>query len=139
AVERMAVAVRHRPDAAWHRVAREPGGSAARLDQPLGGIGMIEEIEMRTGLRRLVDFGAAERTDAGETVTDVEGVRDLALLAVTDAVDAAGHLLLDDFAHRGGEPGFESRFVKGVAGFARLEHRQEFGRARQAADMGRQN
>ena len=138
-VERMAIAVSHRPDAAWHCLAGEPRGTAARLDQPLGGIGMIEKVAMGAGLRWLVDFGAAERADAGKTVAHVEGVGDLALLAIANTVDAAGHLLLDDVAHRSGDTRLECCFVKAVAGFTRLEHRQEVGRARQAADMGRQN
>src|SRR6476620_5740936 len=100
---------------------------------------MIEEIAMRAGLRRLVDLGAAKRADAGEAMADVEGVGDLALLAVTDAIDAARDLLFDNLAHRAGEPSFKRRFVEAVAGFARLEHPQQVGRTRQAADMSRQN
>src|SRR5204862_6729544 len=99
------------PEAPRRRFAGEPRGAAAGLDQPLGGIGMIEKVAVGAGLRRLVNFGAAERADAGEPVTDIEGVGDLALLAVADAVDAASDLFFDDFAHRGGEPRLEGRFV----------------------------
>jgi hypothetical protein len=39
---------------------------------------MVEQVAMRRGLWRLVIVAATECTDAGEAVTDVGGVRDLA-------------------------------------------------------------
>ena len=138
-VERAAVAIGNRAGAARHRRRGEPRDAATQLDHPRGGVGMIDQIEMLRGLRRLVDLGAMEGADAGEPVTHIEGVGDLALLAVADAVDAAGDLLLDDLAHRPREPRLERGLVEPLAGLACFEHRQEIGRARQAADMRRQD
>ena len=138
-VERAAVAIGDGAGAARHRRRGKPRDAAAQLDHPRGGIGMIDQIEMLRGLRRLVDLGALEGADAGEPVTHIEGVGDLALLAVADAVDAAGDLLLDDLAHRPREPRLERGLVEPLAGLACFEHRQEIGRARQAADMRRQD
>jgi hypothetical protein len=47
---------------------------------------------MRRSRRRLVVVAAQECFDTGKPVTHVEGIRNLALLAVTDAVDPGGNL-----------------------------------------------
>src|SRR2546427_805153 len=86
AMLRAAVAIGNRAGAARHRRRGEPRDAATQLDHPRGGVGMIDQIEMLRGLRRLVDLGAMEGADAGEPVTHIEGVGDLALLAVADAV-----------------------------------------------------
>ena len=72
-------------------------------------------------------------------MTDVEGVGDLAELAVADAVDAGRDLLLDDLAHRRGETRVEGCLLERPADFARLQELQQIGRPRQAPDMGGQN
>ena len=109
------------------------------MDHAGRGVGVVYEIEVLRGLRRLVDRGAAEGADPGQTVPDIEGVGDLALLAVAHAVDAAGDLLLNDLPNGLGETRIESGLVEGLAAFARCEQRQQIGRARQAADMGGQD
>ena len=45
-------------------------------------------------------------------MTDIEGVGDLAELAVADAVDAGCDLLLDDLAHREGKTRVELRLFE---------------------------
>ena len=79
---------------------------------------------MSRGLGRLLDLTAAERRDARQPMTDIEGVGNLAELAVADAVDAGCDLLLDDLAHREGETRVELRLVERAAGFARLQELQ---------------
>ena len=94
---------------------------------------------MRRGLRRLVVVAAAKGADAGQPVADIEGVGDLAQLAVAHAVDPGRHLLMHDLVDRGGETGVERRLLDRPPGLARLEELEQVGRARQAADMGRQD
>jgi len=100
---------------------------------------VVEQVAMRCGLRRLVVVAAAEGRDAGQAMTDIEGVGDLAELAVADAVDAGGNLLPDDLVHRQGETRVERGLLERPAGFARLQKLQQVGRPRQAPDMGGKN
>ena len=137
--ERAAVLVRDRAGAARHRRAAEPRGAAALLVEARVEIGVVDEIAVGSGLRRLVVVAAPEGADAGEPVADVKGVGDLAELPVADAVDAGRHLLLHDLVHRGGETGVERGLLDRPAGLARLEEFEQVGRARQTADVGRQD
>src|SRR5437867_274990 len=100
---------------------------------------MIEEVAMRRALRRRVIVAALKCRNARQPVADVEGVGDLAELAVADAVDTGRDLLFDDLVDSKGKTSIEGRLLERSAGFARLEKLQQLGRPRQAADMGRQN
>src|SRR6516225_1195202 len=100
---------------------------------------MIEKVAMRGTLRRLVVVPTAIRTDTGETMANVGGVRDLPQFAVADAVDPGSNLLGDNLADSGGELRLERRLIEVAAGLARLQKGQQIRRARQAADMGRQD
>src|SRR5207248_10597191 len=62
--------------------------AAARLVEALHKVGVVEQVAVSRGLGRLLDLTAAERRDARQPMTDIEGVGDLAELAVADAVDA---------------------------------------------------
>ena len=104
--------------------------------QPRGIIGVVSDVAVRPGLRRLVEGAARRRADAGEAVADIKGVGDLALLAVADAVDPGRDLPGDDLPHGLGKPRLERLLVECLAALARLQKSQEIGRARQAADMG---
>ena len=94
---------------------------------------------MGRGLRRLVVVAAAKDADTRQPMADVEGVGDLAKLAVAYAVDPGRDLLAHDFVDRGGKTAIERRLLDRPPGFARLEELEQIGRARQAADMGRQD
>ena len=72
-------------------------------------------------------------------MTDVEGVGNLAELAVANAVDTGCDLLFDDLAHRQGETRVERCLLEQPPGFARLQELQQIGRPRQAPDMGGEN
>src|SRR4051794_30755949 len=96
---------------------------------------MVQDVAMRRGLRRLVEFAALKGTDAGQSMADIEGIRDLALLAVADTVDPGRDLLRDDIAHRGCEPLLERRLVEIPAHLAGFEKGEQLARPRQAADM----
>jgi len=98
---------------------------------------MIEKVAMRRGLRRFVVVAAAECTDAGEAVPNVERIGNLAELAVADAVDPGGDLLCDNLPDGTGEARLKCRLVKLAASLPRLQKGQQIGRTRQAADMGR--
>jgi hypothetical protein len=63
---------------------------------------MVEQVAMCRGLRRLVIVAAAECGNAGEPVADIEGIGDLAELAVADDVDPGRDLLFDDLVDGGG-------------------------------------
>ena len=138
-VERPAVLVGDRADAARHRLAAEPGGAAALLVEPLVEIGVVEQVAMRRGLRRLVVVAAAKRADTGQPMADIKGVGDLAELAVADAVDAGRDLFSDDVVDRGRQTGVERRLLDRPPGLARFQELEQVGRARQAADMRRQD
>src|SRR4029077_14778672 len=133
------VSIGNRPGAARHRLAAEPCGAAAPLVQSLHEVGVVKQVAMRCGLRRPLELAAAKRGDAAQAVTDVEGVGDLAELAVTDAVDAGRNLLLDDLAHLSGETSVERCRLERSPGFARLQEFQQLGQPRQASDMGSKN
>src|SRR5438132_1053731 len=75
------------PAAARQRLATEPRGAAARLVEPLHVIGVVEKVAMCGGLRRTLVVAATERPDPGKPVAHVEGIGNLALLAVADTVD----------------------------------------------------
>ena len=92
---------------------------------------------MCRGLRWLV--AALECTDAEQTMTDIEGVGNLALLTIADAVDAGRELLCDDLLDSGGKARLERLRLERAAGLARLQKRQQIGWSGQATDMGRQN
>src|SRR5712691_6319862 len=104
--------------------------------QPRGIIGVIGDVAVSPGLRRLVERAAGRRADAGEPVADVEGIGDLALLAVADAVDPDRDLFGDDLLYGRGETRLERRLIECFAPLARLQKGQQLRRARQAADMG---
>src|SRR6516225_5343168 len=89
---------------------------------------------MGRGLRRLVIVAPAKRSNAGESVPDVEGVGDLAELAVADDVDPRRDLLFHDFIDRGGQAFIESRLVEFTTGFPYMNG-QQLGRPRQTPDM----
>ena len=72
-------------------------------------------------------------------MADIEGVRNLAELAVADAVDSGRDLLLDDLAHRPGETSIERCLLERPPDLARLQKLQQFGRSRQASDMSSEN
>jgi hypothetical protein len=109
------------------------------LVEPLHVIGVVEEVAMRRGLRRLVVVATVEGRDAGEPMADVEGIRNLALLTITDTIDPGRSLLSDDLSDRVGETCLERTLIELAAGLACLQKGQQIGRTRQAADMGRQN
>src|SRR5215831_20254474 len=90
---------------------------------------------MRRGLRRLVVVAPAQCSNAGEPVPDIEGVGDLAELAVADDVDPRRDLLFDDFVDRGGQGFFERRLVELTTSFPCLEDGQQPWRPRQTPDM----
>jgi hypothetical protein len=100
---------------------------------------VVEKVAMRGSLRRLFVVTAAECTNARQAVTDVEGVGNLAELAVADAVDAGRRLLCDNLSDGVGQAAFERRLTKLAAGLPRLQKGQQIGWTRQAADMGRQD
>src|SRR6516164_2919297 len=100
---------------------------------------MIEQIAVRGCLRRLFISAAAERGDARQPVPDIEGIGDLAELAIADDVDASRDLLIDNLVDGCGKTVFESRLIEGPSSFACLKKLQQIGRPRQAADMGRQD
>jgi len=70
---------------------------------------------------------------------DVKGVADLALLAVANAVDPGFHLFGDNIAHRAGETGRKTHLVDALANLLRHDLAQQLRRARQTADMRRQD
>src|SRR6516225_2231977 len=96
---------------------------------------MVEQVAMCRGLRRLVIVAAAERRDARQAMTDIEGIRDLPELTVADAVDAGGDLLFNDLVDRCGQTLVEGGLIEVSAGLTSLEELQQLRRARQAADM----
>src|SRR5437763_14425155 len=100
---------------------------------------MVGNVAMLAGLRWPAGLGAGSRADPGEPVADVEGIGDLALLAVADAVDADVDLLGDRLPHRRREARLECRPVERLAALARLQEGEQIGRAGQAADMRRQD
>jgi hypothetical protein len=125
--------------AARHRLAAEPCGAAARLVETLHEVGVVEQIAVGRSLRRPLGLAAAECRDAGQAVADIEGVGDLAELAVADAIDAGCDLLLDDLADSLGETSVKGYLLERPAGFARFQELQQIGRSRQAPDMGGEN
>ena len=72
-------------------------------------------------------------------MADIKSVGDLAEFAVADAVDAGRDLFSDDVIDRGRKTGVECRLLDRPPGFARFEKFEKIRRARQAADMRRQN
>jgi hypothetical protein len=83
-------------------------------------IWVVEEVAMCRGLRRLVIVTAPECADAGKAVTNVGGIRNLAELAVADAVDPGRDLLGDHLSDGLGETPFERRLIKLAAGLPRF-------------------
>src|SRR5262245_54232946 len=94
---------------------------------------------MSRGLRRFLVIAAPECRDAREAVPHIDGVGDYTAFAVSDTTDAGRELLFDNFADREGQTGIVGSLLETPAGLARLEELQQIGRARQAADMGRQD
>ena len=94
---------------------------------------------MHGTLRWPVVVVAAICTDAGEAVANVRGIGDLPQFAVADAVDPGRNLLCNNLPDTSGEPRLERLLIKFAAGLARLQKGLQFRRARQAADMGRQD
>src|SRR5437764_1421285 len=82
---------------------------------------------MRRSRRRPVVVASLECTDAGQTMADIEGVGNLALLAVANTVDSSGDLFGDDLLDSRGKARLERRLVNLAAGFARLQQRQQIG------------
>jgi hypothetical protein len=72
-------------------------------------------------------------------VADIEGVGDLAELAVADAVDSGRDLFLDDLPHRPGETSIKRCLLERPPDLARLQKLQQLGRSRQASDMSSEN
>src|SRR5271166_6434699 len=94
---------------------------------------------MRRGLWRLVVRAATKRADAGEAVSDVKRVGDLAKFAVADAIDAGRNLSPDDLVNSRCETGIECRLFDRPTRLSCFEKAEKIGWPRQAADMGRQN
>jgi len=80
--------------------------------------------------------GALARLDAGETRVDIGNEPETAHFAISDDVDAGLGLLLDDLGDRVFHPARVASGVKRLALLFRLDHRQQIGRSRQAADVG---
>ena len=83
--------------------------------------------------------GQAAPAEAGEAVSDVGGVADLALLAVADDVDTGVALGPDDVGHRLAYARLEGARIGHAAGVQRLQERGEIVGAGQAAGVRRED
>src|SRR5262245_41670628 len=102
-------------------------------------IGVVEQVTVRRGLRRLVVVAAAKRIDPSEAVANIEGIGNFAELTVANDVDPGGNLFFNDLLDRQGETSFKGCPIQRPAGLLRFQEGQQIGWARQATDMSRQD
>ena len=82
--------------------------------------------------------GALARLDAGKALIDIGDEAETPHLAVGDDIDTAIGLLANHFGDRACDAARVGLGVEALAPLLGLEHLQQIGRPRQAADMGGQ-
>ena len=83
--------------------------------------------------------GALARLDAGKTFVDIRDEAETTHLAIGDDIDAAFGLLANHFGDRACDAARIGLSVERLASLLGLDHLQQIGRPRQAADMGGEN